>query len=269
MRFPAYVPAAVRVHIERLIDGDGHGFRGWGAVAKEPGNEWIASVVDFLRRFEKKDERIKAMFRHLDAAGLPESSQKDFVNAAWLALADHAKYRAILKDAKKRLKDIARQAEELAMLLRGITDHGLSGMPMGFYSVRALLRETNGDDRLWPLMREKLLPIPGDPEANGLDYIWGIAPKVPDLLDTVAKAAIEYQPQFGGRIGAAIEKRERNSKTQFLRAFGHELAEVRIEPSPDLINAMACMAAVALNNIDVTYGDVTQALDLKGTGAAG
>jgi hypothetical protein len=270
VNFPAYVPVAVRAHIEKLIDGDGHGFKGWAAAAQKPGNEWIASVVAFLRRFQKKDERIKAMFQHLDEAGLSESSQKDFVNVAWLALTDYSKYRDMLDDADKQRKAIAKRAKELAKLLRSImTDNSLIGTPMEFYSVRTLLRETDGDDKVWPLMREKLLPVPGDPEANGLDYIWGIAPKVPDLLDTVAKVADEYQPQFGGRIGAAIEKRERNSKTQFLRAFGHELAEARIEPNPEVINAMAYMATVALDNIDVTYGDVTQALDLKGTGAAG
>lgn len=228
MSFPAYVPAAVRTHIEKLVDGDGHGFKGWAAAAQEPGNEWIASVVDFLRRFQNEDKRIEAMFQHLDAAGLTESSQKDFVNLAWLALTDYAKYRNILDDADKKRKAIAKQAKELAKLLRGIIDHGLAGMPMEFYSVRTLLRETDGDDKLWPLMREKLLPVPGDPEANGLDYKWGIAPKVPDLLDTVAKVADEYQPQFGGRIGAAISKGQFSPRTEFIRAFGHELIEAGI-----------------------------------------
>lgn len=272
MSVPPYVPDAVRAHIEQLIDGDGHGFRGWAAAAKEPGNAWIARVVDFLRRFQRKDERIKAIFQCLDAAGLSESRQKDFVNVAWVALTDYDEYRDALKRADKQRKAIAKKSKELAELLREMP--AMTIQPMEFYSVRTLLRATDGGDRLWPLMREKLLaPVQDGREYGNLAYIWGIAPKVPELLETLAKTAAEHKPQFDDRIAAAIKKRERNPKTQFLRAFAHELTEACIETSPNVITAVAYMASVALDSIDVTADDVKQALEMKGkridTDAAG
>ena len=267
MRFPAYVPAAVRVHIEKLIDGDDHGFNGWAKASKSPGSAWIPEVVAFLRRFQKQDERIKKMFQHLNAAGLSESSQKQFVNAAWLAWTDYRKYRAQIERADQQRKAIAKHAEELAKLLRTTTENGLMGLPMEFYSVRTLLRETDGDDILWPLMREKLLPISGDREASDLDYIWGIAPNLPDILDTVAMAANAYQPQFGGRTGAAIAKQENNTKTEYIRALWHELGRTPglDKASRHLMHAVGCVTTAAINRNGITadYEAVKQAIGLK------
>lgn len=274
MTFPGYTPDAVRQYITTLLYGDGHGFKGWAAAANGPGNKWITSVVDFLHRFEQQDERINTMFHHLDGAGLDEQKQKSFVNATWLALNDYEKYRDLLKRAEEQRKAIAKQAEELANLLRDITKHGvLADLPTEFFAIRTLLRKTDGDDQLWPLMRERLSLVPGDPEANGLDYIWGIAPKVSDLLDTVAKAARDYQPKIIGRIGAAISKDQRSPRTEFIRAFGQELIEAGIPLSEssvplsmtanvrprrkntpaqsvayDIRMAMAAVATVALGN---------------------
>ena len=265
MRFPAYVPAAVADDISRFVDGDGNHVKGWGAVANNPGNEWIAEVVTFLRRFEKKDKRIEDMFSYLSAANLSDVDMKRFVNAAHASLTDYKKYRDAVKKAAKLNHDIEIKAEELALLLDDIQGHGLFYLPREFQDVRTLLHETDNPRDLtwWRANRDNLT---GKSAAANAVYTWGIAPSLADLLGTVAKAARNYEPQFGGRIGAAIKNRVSNSKTQFLRAFGHELAEACIEPSPDVLNAMACMATVALDSIDVTFDDVKQALGLKGKG---
>ncbi len=300
MNFPAYVPVAVQEYITTLVDG-GHGLEGWAAVANDPGHKWIASIVTFLRRFEKQDERIEEMFSYLERAELSDAHKKQFMNAAWASLADYNKARDAVKLAEKQRQAIATKATELADLLRGALGHGFSNVPMEFYSVRTLLHHTNGSDLTWPYNRRELLGL-GDPMAkpNGevdstgaakvvvnrviegsapmqepdsvtrlrgnIEYAWKLAPDLPDLLDTVAKAARNYEPQFYGRIGAALEKREGNTKTNYLRAFGHMLAEARIQPTTDVLNAVACMATVAINdeNIVVTCDDVKQALEFKG-----
>ena len=62
----------------------------------------------------------------------------------------------------------------------------------------------------------------------------------------------------GGDSFSMISHQQRPAK------IGHELAEACIEPNPDVLNAMACIATVALDSIDVTSDDVKQALELKG-----
>ena len=126
MKFPDYVPLAVASYISRLVDGDGHDIKGWAAFAKEPGNESIAEMVAFLRRFEKKDIRIKETFSYLSAANLSDDDMKQFVNAAYASLTDYKKYRDAVKNAAKLNHDIAIKAEELARLLDEIQGHGLS-----------------------------------------------------------------------------------------------------------------------------------------------
>jgi hypothetical protein len=260
VKFPDYVPLAVQQYITALLYGSGNK-PGWVAIAKEPGNEYIAEVVAFLQRFEKKDVDIEKMFSHLNDANLSDADKKLFVNFAWAALTDYGKYRDAVKKAEKLNQDIAIKAEELAGLLDAIQGHGLSDVPIEFYDVRTLLRETdNPNDLTWRGMNCDNL-TGGSAGENAL-YAWGIAPSLAELLGTVAKAASNYEPQFYGRIGAAVG-RQHNPKTEYLRAFGHLLAEARIERTPAVLNAVACIATVAINGDPATYDDVKQALGLK------
>lgn len=233
-------------------------------AAKEPGNEWIAEIVAFLQRFEKQNELIQEMFRHLDDAMLSEADQKQFMNAAMTSRTDFTKYRTAVKKAEKLNQDIAIKAEELARLLDEIQGHGLSDVPMEFYDVRTLLRETDNrrDLTWWAVNRDNLT---GESAGENALYAWGIAPSLAELLGTVAKAASTYEPRFYGRTGAAIEKRQANPKTEFIRAFGHMLAKAGIPATPAVMNAMACMATVAIDNPDTiaSSDDVKQALGLK------
>lgn len=227
MKFPDYVPDAVQQYITMLVEGDGNDNRGWAAIANEPGNEWIAPIVAFLRRFEKKDESIKEMFSYLDKANLSDASKKQFLNCAWAALTDYTKYRAAKNKAEKLNQDIAAKAEELAGLLDDIQGHGLSDVPIEFYDVRTLLHETDNrrDLTWWCANRNNLT---GKSAGENALYAWGIAPSLADLLGTVAKAARNYEPSFYGRIGAAISKGQLSLRTEFIRAFGHELIQAGI-----------------------------------------
>lgn len=269
-------------------------------AAKEPANEWIAEIVAFLQRFEKPDEVIQEMFRHLDDAQLSEADQKQFMNAAMTSRTDFQKYRDAVKKAEKLNQDIAIKAKELARLLDAIQGHGLSDLPMEFYDVRTLLRETDSrtdDLTMWRVTRHHLLgqqyglsndkdapvnapkvivqrkvkispvtkPDPAAQVRADIDYSWKIAPPLANLLGTVAKAASNYEPRFYGRTGAAIEKRQPNPKTEFIRAFGYMLAEAGIPATPPVMNAMACMTTIAIDDGDTIacYDDVKQALGLK------
>ena len=264
MRFPDYVPLAVQQYITALLYGSGNE-SGWVAVAKEPGNEYIAEVVAFLHRFEKTDENIREMFRHLERAKLSEADQKKFMNAAWTSRTDFAKYRAAEKKAANLNQDIATKAEELAGLLDEIQWLGLSDLPMAFYNVRTLLHESDSRDDDLTMWRVKRHDLTGKSAGANADYAWRIAPSLANLLGTVAKAASNYEPRFHGRIGAAIELRQHNPKYEFIRAFWNMLDKAKIPATRPVLNAIACMTSVALADRDIiaSYDDVRQALGLK------
>ena len=100
-----------------------------------------------------------------------------------------------------------------------------------------------------------------------LRYAWGIAPDFPALLDTVANAARNFQPSEHGMIGAALQSRQRSLKTEYLRAFGHQLTNVhRFRVTTPVIQAIAITATVAINlpDVDVTYDDARKVLAKPG-----
>jgi hypothetical protein len=226
---------------------------------------------------------------------------RGFIRSAWAARLDYTKYRDLLKRATELNGKIADGVETLAKLIRQFADTGFNA-PNEFYSIPALLEETdNYDDLLmWRSMRRHILgdpPRDDVPEAgpaeegdkpptvkimvqgvgpvdkveiypeeasrNGLRYAWGTAPDFPALLDTVAKAARRFEPSATGMIGAAIESRQRNLKTEYLRAFGHHLTDIyNFALTTPIMQAMAIVANVVINQseVDVTYDDVRKSL---------
>ena len=107
-----------------------------------------------------------------------------------------------------------------------------------------------------------------DPEEkarNALRYVWGTAPDLSELLDTVAKAARDFQPSERGMIGAAIQTRQKSraGNKEYLRAFGNQLTEVHgISPTINIMKAMADVATVVINDNDfvVSYDDVVKSI---------
>jgi len=99
-----------------------------------------------------------------------------------------------------------------------------------------------------------------------LRYAWGTAPDLPALLDTVAEAALDFVPSESGAIGAAINSRQRNQKTEYIRAFDNILTNVHnFTLTTPIINAMAIVATVVINDPDiiVTYDDVRKTVSKK------
>lgn len=108
---------------------------------------------------------------------------------------------------------------------------------------------------------------PKEAARNDLRYAWGTAPDLSELLDTVAKAARDFQPSESGMIGAAIDSRKSNTKAEYLRAFGSLLTDEHgFTLTVEFMNAMAVTANVVINqsDIDVSYDDVRKALSKLG-----
>lgn len=110
---------------------------------------------------------------------------------------------------------------------------------------------------------EKAEIDPKEETRNMLHYAWGTAPDFCALLGTVAKAARRFETSESGMIGAAIESRKRNQKTEYLRAFGALLTDAHgFALTTPIMQAMAIVANVAINSpdVDVSHDDVRKAL---------
>jgi L-fucose mutarotase/ribose pyranase (RbsD/FucU family) len=338
MKFPAYIPAAVREYVTKLIEGDSwepvglqeslaHAERRlteldekiqscirWGKDDYLPGLEKeraealahrdsLAGDIDCLRRLVQ-DERMREAYAILTCEFTDDRQWRNFIYAAWAARVDFAKYRERLKQAKELADEIAQTAETLAKLIRQFSATGISG-PSEFYSIPELLRQTDNHEleghnlHMWRSMRRHILGDPperdvqvvmsaeegGEPMApieivrvpigekpeitpeeearNMLRYAWGAAPGVPELLETVARAARTFKPSAPGMFGAAIKSRQHNPKTEFLRAFGKLLTDEHgFTLTTPIMRAMAVAATVVINlpDVDVTRDDARKAL---------
>ena len=104
---------------------------------------------------------------------------------------------------------------------------------------------------------------PKEEALNSLRYAWGTAPDLPALLSTLANAARSFVPSESGMIGAAIESRQKNTKTEYLRAFRNLLTDVySFQLTKPIMKAMAVVANVVINlpDVDVDYDDVRKTL---------
>ncbi len=264
MDFPAYVPAAVRLHIKTLTEDD---------------SVQLGDRLAVLRRLGH-DCRMREVYQLLTRELSDDSHLRGFVYAAWSAHLNFSAYRERLKRADDLREKIAAAAEQLAVLLRAADDIDLASWPSAFSNVQALLRGTDNHEFSgrsmyeWRRLRGHLLGDNGfttsqgnagsenkTPPSNG--YMWGLAPPVSELLDTVANVARSFKPIESGMVGAAIPTRQGNEKIEYLRAFAHVLTETHeIELTTPTMEAMAITANVVINDkdIDASVADVRHAL---------
>lgn len=197
MDFPAYVPAAVRTHIESILYGEQtRHIQGFVRSLEKAQHELVAiseslerealrgedEYLDNLRvqkveatthrdelAFEvdcllrlAHDPRMREAFAVLTREISEEEQWRGFIYSAWAARVDFAKYRDRLKRATVLKGEIAEAAENLSKLIRQFEDTGVNG-PSEFYSVPELLRQTdniemNGHNlHMWRSMRLHVL----------------------------------------------------------------------------------------------------------------
>lgn len=265
----------------------------------------LTGDVDCMQRLAK-DLRMRDGYAMLSSVVEDDEQQRGFIHAAWAARIDYSKYRDRLKQASELKGLIAEAAEELAELLHRFADTGAIG-PDEFFSISELLRQTdnhgmqNHNLYMWRSMRRHILgdlpeQIPANPQpldkvgiqiqffsdtagnnaeispeektANMLRYAWGTAPEVSALLRTLADAARTFRPRELGMIGAAIDSRQHNPKTEYLRAFANLLTKVHnINLTTKVMHVMATVATVVINlpDVDVTFDDVRKVLAKAGS----
>ena len=110
---------------------------------------------------------------------------------------------------------------------------------------------------------EKPYIDPVEEARNMLRYAWESAPSLPALIDTLARAATQFQPCETGHIGVAISSRKKHEAYEYLRAVLYLLhtSEQDFAMTPGLTWAVATVADVMINDPDqsVEYDDVQKA----------
>ena len=265
MDFPTYVPETVRLHINALTEDDS---------TKQAGDR-----LAVLMRLGH-DGRMGEVYQLLTREFSDDAHLRGFVYSAWSAHLKFLAYRERLKRADDLREKIVAAANQLAVLLRTADNIDFASWPAEFSNVQALLRGTDNHEFSgrsmyeWRRLRGHLLgdvgfttsqrnakSKGGRPPSNG--YMWGLAPPVSELLDTMAKVARSFKPNETGMVGAAIATRQRNEKLEYLRAFAHLLTEThQIVLNSATMQAMAMTANVVINdaNMDASVADVRHAL---------
>lgn len=242
MHFPAYVPAAVRVHITSLIEGDSYEPHGWAASLANT-EESIAridrDIETYIRRGEDdyldglrtqkaeaqahrdllaadleclhrlgSDPRMRDAFALLTAEFTVDQEWRSFIYAAWAARVDFKKHRDRVKRAAELTGKIADAAKSLANLIREFSEFGLNG-PDEFYSIAELLRQTDNHEmqghnlHMWRSMRQHIL---GDLPIQDLPETKIVIESID--LESLAKISLV---QAGEKVAIAPEEVARNN----------------------------------------------------------
>lgn len=206
MRFPAYVPAAVREKITHYLEGEGDrsipGYIGLlenanselakieRAIAAQIGRgkdeylpslrqqraekaehrDYLSKDVSCLQRLAK-DLRMREAFTLLKGEFSDDRQWGAFIFSAWVAWVDYGRYRAKLKRATELKGEIADAAAHLATLIRQYSSNAVNG-PDEFWSVAELLRKTDNHEMrdhnlaMWRTFRGNLLGDMVRPKAQ-------------------------------------------------------------------------------------------------------
>jgi len=173
MNFKSFVPASARRYIEETILGspDNDGLEKVLANANQRLSEISVSLqkklqddgildsddlkkkdmaeayrdqcvgdIAFLHRLGS-DLRMEAAYQGLEGIFTNNNQWHRFLHSCWGARIDFHKYRERIKNVADRSKEIAEQAEALALNIRAL-DQVLTDLPLELHSIQALLRQT-------------------------------------------------------------------------------------------------------------------------------
>lgn len=195
MDFPSYVPSAVRVRVAARLEGEGRLIKGLlsALTLAEADLQRIQRALDERVRDDIEANRLRIQRKELtercahltediaclnrlvhDARmqttyalliSLPNVSQlqlSGFIDAAWAANIDYAKFRERVKVADEIAREVAKAASELANVLRKAEGLGDSYPPFDFMSIHALLAKTEHDSSnrnywMWHGMRKVII----------------------------------------------------------------------------------------------------------------
>ncbi len=293
LNFPIWVPKAVQERVRSMIFGLPNqrvGKRGWRRKAIEEGRtDEAAEILEeehcLLRLSGVDDDRMREAYEFLKKSSLSEKQLSRYIECACSSRVNYSELRTTIQTRHKNKKRINTLALELAqhlredwlkkslyygtnrLELRSILSRSKKTFPYKWdrrkkttESVFARKNQAN-TIRLWRNQKSRI---------TGADFeLWWAAPSLADLLNTLAN---DFDPSCEVTEGlqeAAIN-RQANSKTEFIRSFGMQIAEhdsdlggpIITNFSTNIFQAIAITTNVVLNepDVDVSLKDVKQVL---------
>jgi hypothetical protein len=270
MKFPSYVPQAVRVSVSRKLEGPesfGASLESANAALKQlvqrrteyPQDEslriehvdalahrdYLAAEVACLQRLVS-DARMKPAYARLVGTLDTDEQLSGFIDAAWAARMDFGTLRDRLRAAKELAREVAIAAGVLADLLRKAEGFAGPFLPSEFFSIRSLLEKTEHDDQdrdfhLWPGMRRHVL---GERELRSAS-----ADQVLPLPADNAPTEIEIRLVDLGKADALSPEEEQRNMLRY--AWG---------TAPSMARIIAKMQREALAYVPVEEGAIGAAL---------
>lgn len=180
---------------------------------------------------EKKLLQLLAQSSVFESIELDDNDWPILIKEGLLANVEFTSYRETRDRLKRHYNNIADSAEKLAQMIARTPDVATADIPL------FIMAKPEG--------------APDIPDDEGL-----IA-----LLENLAYIARNMHMDIGP-IGAAMKSRKKTAKTAFLRAYGFRLRSEGINFTPNVMNAMAGIASIVLQDqdIDVSYDDVRKTI---------
>lgn len=203
------------------------------------------------------------VYEILRRAGVEELQLACFLGAARTTGWNYSEYRSIRKEAEQLLADVAKGANDLALLILKLRRTGIRIPP----EVRRLSKP------------DELLPLSGGPERSALQLLRIIEEMSDDVaaeragrsrtvdlrtnLLAAAKSLENWPVDFGrSDIDAAIATRQDSKKSAQIRAFGAQLEAAGVKLDARTYRAMAITMCVVADDTEavVSEDDVRKAL---------
>lgn len=185
----------------------------------------------------------------------------DFIEAAQRAKIRFPQFRAIQKQAKALLSDVADAAQALAILIRKLRAQGIvlpEPLAQRTQNAKSIFctSEELGQLQFLRFIEGAILKA-NEPKPQKL------ANDIVDELKRIAIAARDCPANLGlTEVDAALCTRQDSAKTSYIRAFAALVAESKLELSPSVKQALALTANVVMDDADFSYteDDVRKAL---------
>jgi hypothetical protein len=291
VKFPAYVPAAVRDHVSRLLPvltsiidtppgqvphvvrayfeehnkTGAHYERKFKSFAdehlatiieKRPHRNELALHKECLIRIAQ-DERMREAYTLLATQFSEDESWHKLIWAATTASQDFRTYRLELSHASRACKEIAAACEYIGSLLEEIDNCNVR-VP-AFYSFYVLMNKEGATYEVNGVVPEDMVWLRVEDILRRLSEMarttaGEIDNRKVDLSEQYAWriASFEHNSPQNALVMSALKTRQSNRKTEHLRAFGYGLA---IEDPNALTStvqkAMAYIATVVINDPDI------------------
>jgi hypothetical protein len=216
------------------------------------------SAAFFLSLSDESNPLVIDMWNSI-AAVFPAKQKKVIISAA-VAHQDYHEARKEAREISQLLKDIEKTATRLSSKIKQFQRMKYYSTPFEFIRMDELMRVAKNScdknkDKVWNKRKNEILgeqfrlvDMQSPEVTEHVEYVWGFAPNVIDVCNTLSTTARDLKPSINSNaLQAAMSKKGKNSCTDFIRGFARQLEMNDIVPSPEIIRIIADVTNVIFN----------------------